>query len=429
MSETVIRVDHLSKLYQLGTIGTGSLRQDLQHWWTTRIRKRELPFFQDPNLAHLNPDQSYLWALKEVSFEVKQGEVWGIVGRNGSGKSTLLKIISRIIRPTRGAVHGIGRLSSLLEVGAGFQPELTGRENIYLSGYILGMNRREIKACFDEIVEFSGLGTFIDTPVKRYSSGMYVRLAFAVAAHLDTDILIADEVLAVGDADFQKKSLLKMKEFARQEGKTILFVSHNLQAVSHLCQQGLWLQNGQVMEAGPIGQVLHRYGSFEMINQLYRTWPRPEAAPGCDWVRIKSLEIFPNAPEPDRPIDVRTPLAFRFQLWVMEDRLKLLVGVQLLTRDGTCVFDLLSGFQEYRHGLLRGECVIPGNFLNDGSYFLSFIVYRDNYETYYKHEGGLSFEVEDYRDESFQFSGKWAGAIRPRFPIRMMQEEIIEVVS
>ncbi|MFC7671334.1 ABC transporter ATP-binding protein [Hymenobacter humi] len=210
MSEVAIQVDQLSKLYRLGATGTGSLRQDVQRWWTTAIRQKQDPFFlPEPTTA---PQQS-LWALKDVSFEVKQGEVWGIVGNNGAGKSTLLKIISRIVRPTRGTVRGRGRISSLLEVGTGFQAELSGRENIFLSGYILGMSKAEVRAKFDEIVAFSGIEKFLDTPVKRYSSGMYVRLAFAVAAHLEPDILILDEVLAVGDAEFQKNAWAKCAKF------------------------------------------------------------------------------------------------------------------------------------------------------------------------------------------------------------------------
>ena len=225
--ETVLEVENLSKLYRLGAIGTGSLRQDLQYWWNKAILRKDNPFFQQ-QLEEAERTNQLIWALRDVSFSLRKGEALGIIGSNGSGKSTLLKIISRIVQPTRGVVRGKGKVSSILEVGTGFHNELSGRENIYNSGYILGMSREEIRAKFDEIVAFSGIEKFIDTPVKRYSSGMYVRLAFAVAAHLEPDILIVDEVLAVGDAEFQKKCMGKMQEVSASNGRTILFVSHNM---------------------------------------------------------------------------------------------------------------------------------------------------------------------------------------------------------
>lgn len=244
MSNMVISIENLSKSYQLGAINTGTFYGDVNRWWA---KLRGLP---DPHLKigekdHGNRDGETLWALKDVNFQVQQGEVLGIIGRNGAGKSTLLKILSRVTSPTSGEVKIKGRIASLLEVGTGFHPELTGRENIYLNGAIMGMDRREIQRKFDEIVDFSGVEKFIDTPVKRYSSGMYVRLAFAVAAHLDPEILIVDEVLAVGDAQFQKKCLGKMGEVAGQ-GRTVLFVSHNVGAINQLCNRGLVLRSGKL---------------------------------------------------------------------------------------------------------------------------------------------------------------------------------------
>jgi lipopolysaccharide transport system ATP-binding protein len=237
MSEVIIRVDDVSKLYRLGTIGTGHLRQDLNRWWQQKVLGKEDKFFK-PGLGNNKEDNAdYLWALKNVSFDVHEGDVYGIIGRNGSGKSTLLKILSRIIRPTSGVVRGRGKVNSLLEIGTGFHPELSGRENIYISGHMLGMSKWEIKKKYDEIVDFSGVEKFLDTPVKRYSSGMYVRLAFAIAAHMEPDILIVDEVLAVGDSEFQKKCMGKMKDVSHDKGRTIIFVSHSMHAVNMLAER------------------------------------------------------------------------------------------------------------------------------------------------------------------------------------------------
>jgi len=243
----VIKVENLSKAYQLGQIGTGTLSQDLSRYWA-RVRGKEDPFLK---IAEVN-DQSQkgtsgiVWGLKNLNFEIEQGDAVGIIGRNGAGKSTLLKILSRVTSPTTGSVKIKGRIASLLEVGTGFHPELSGRENIFLNGAILGMRKAEIKRRFDEIVEFAGVERYIDTPVKRYSSGMYVRLAFGVAAHLESEILIVDEVLAVGDAEFQKKCLGKMGEVSKGEGRTVLFVSHNMTAVQNLCNSGILLENGNI---------------------------------------------------------------------------------------------------------------------------------------------------------------------------------------
>ncbi len=244
MSDTVIQVERLSKRYRLGTIGTGTLSHDLNRWWA-RVRGRPDPAAKIGQ-GRKADDEDFVWALRDVSFEVNRGEVLGIIGRNGAGKSTLLKILSRVTAPTAGEVRIRGRIASLLEVGTGFHPELTGRENIFLNGAILGMNKAEILRKFDEIVAFSEVEKFIDTPVKRYSSGMYVRLAFAVAAHLEPEILIVDEVLAVGDAEFQKKCLGKMGEAAGR-GRTVLFVSHNMHAISELCTRVILMEGGRIV--------------------------------------------------------------------------------------------------------------------------------------------------------------------------------------
>ncbi len=278
-SNAVIEVDHLSKLYKLGTIGTGSLRQDLQYWWNRSVLKKPNPFFDLQGGESSIEQKNFIWALKDISFKVNKGEALGIIGSNGSGKSTLLKIISRIVRPTNGTVKGNGKLSSLLEVGTGFHEELTGRENIYISGYTLGMKKEEVRRKFNEIVSFSGIEKFIDTPVKRYSSGMYVRLAFAVAAHLEPDILIVDEVLAVGDADFQKKCLSKMREVSQAEGRTILFVSHSMQAINNLCDRALWLDHGTLKEMGRTSVVVNKYISNIQKLNIRQSWDSLDDAP------------------------------------------------------------------------------------------------------------------------------------------------------
>ena len=262
MSNTVIQIENISKQYRLGSVGTGSLMQDAKRWWHL-IRGKHDPFM---NVGEENDRTSigksnYVWALKDINFSVKQGEVIGIVGKNGAGKSTLLKILSRTTAPTTGSIKVKGRMASLLEVGTGFHPELSGRENIFLNGAILGMPKSEILQKFDEIVDFSGIERYIDTPVKRYSSGMYVRLAFAVAAHLEPEILVLDEVLAVGDTEFQKKCLGKMNSVAG-EGRTILFVSHNLAAVQQLCPTSVMLKNGQFEMMGSSSEVIRHYLSF-----------------------------------------------------------------------------------------------------------------------------------------------------------------------
>ncbi|MBC7757327.1 MAG: ABC transporter ATP-binding protein [Phormidesmis sp. FL-bin-119] len=256
----VIEVENLSKSYRLGQINTGTLSQDISRRWAL-LRGKEDPFLMigEINDRTVKGQSDFVWSLKDINFKVEAGEAVGIIGRNGAGKSTLLKILSQITSPTKGTIKVKGRIASLLEVGTGFHPELSGRENIFLNGAILGMRKKEITRKFDEIVDFSGVERYIDTPVKRYSSGMYVRLAFAVAAHLESEILIVDEVLAVGDAEFQKKCLGKMSDVSNGEGRTVLFVSHNLSSIKALCSQGLYLENGLVKAAGPIGDVLSLY--------------------------------------------------------------------------------------------------------------------------------------------------------------------------
>jgi lipopolysaccharide transport system ATP-binding protein len=422
MTDVAIQVQNLSKIYQLGTIGTGSLRRDVQRWWTMAVRKKSDPYFDlEPTSAARNKT---LWALQDIDFEIKKGEVWGIVGNNGAGKSTLLKVISRIIRPTRGTVRGKGRISSLLEVGTGFQPQLTGRENIFLSGYILGMDKAEIRSKLDEIVAFSGIEKFLDTPVKRYSSGMYVRLAFAVAAHLEPDILILDEVLAVGDAEFQKKCLGKMREVSQSTGRTILFVSHSIQAVTNLCQKGLWLQQGKVKAQGNIFDVVNQYSTSAQQLNLKQSWAAPEQAPGNELIRFKSVELIPQLADPDGLLDIRAALTVKFEFWNMGGSAQLSAGLHLYTYAGECIFDVPSPTAICGPGLVAGECTIPGNFLNDGTYYISLVIVKDTSVELFTYEECLSFTLEDYRGE-IQWYGKWMGSVRPLFPFQLRQNDLV----
>lgn len=268
MSNIAIRVENLSKAYQLGQIGTGTISRDLERWYA-RIRGKEDPFLRigESNNQNTKSESDVVWSLKDINFEIEQGDAVGIIGRNGAGKSTLLKILSKVTAPTTGKISGKGRIASLLEVGTGFHPELSGRENIFLNGAILGMRKKEIQRKLDEIVDFAGIERYLDTPVKRYSSGMYVRLAFAVAAHLESEILIVDEVLAVGDAEFQKKCLGKMGEVSKGEGRTVLFVSHNMGSVMKLCNNGILLRDGLIESSSSIDIVTSKYLSTNSSTQ------------------------------------------------------------------------------------------------------------------------------------------------------------------
>ena len=351
------------------------------------------------------------WALRGVSFDIQQGDRVGIVGSNGAGKSTLLKVLSRITEPTYGEVKVRGRMASLLEVGTGFHPELTGRENIFLNGAILGMRQDEIRKQFDAIVDFAGIEKFLDTPVKRYSSGMYVRLGFAIAAHLEPEILIVDEVLAVGDSEFQKKSLGKMKDVS-SSGRTVLFVSHNATAIQGLCNKAAFLQKGNLVKYGEVGEVLHDYMASISRFQLSQNWEKPEDAPGNDLVRVKHIEVLPDLINGSKNIDVRTPLKISFEFWNLLDTADLNLSVFLYNMTGECVFNVGSQSKTFSKGLIKGMLEIPGNFLNDGSYYISVMIVKDTADPIFFMEDAISFDVADFR-EGTNWYGKWPGAIRP----------------
>lgn len=327
----VIKVEGLSKQYRLGVIGTGTLSHDLNRWWA-KFRGKEDPYIRlgDPGMEQDGGLSNYVWALKDINFEVKQGEVLGIIGKNGAGKSTLLKILSRVTGPTTGALKIKGRIASLLEVGTGFHPELTGKENIFLNGAILGMSKREINSKLDEIIAFSGVDRYIDTPVKRYSSGMYVRLAFAVAAHMEPEILIIDEVLAVGDAEFQKKCLGKMKDVAGQ-GRTVLFVSHNMQSVRHLCTRGILMNNGQLELDGTVQEAISRYTEsgkdFSLTNKdgiVYNDSRRT-----TNHVRFTSIYLVNEKGEKTYEFKMGERIRFNFEFEILEELKGMSINVHL----------------------------------------------------------------------------------------------------
>jgi lipopolysaccharide transport system ATP-binding protein len=413
MPEIVLEVEDLSKLYRLGTIGSGSLRQDIAKWWTTSVLRKEHPFFHSTDEDRPPNSNNFLWALRDISFQVQQGEALGIIGKNGSGKSTLLKIISRIISPTKGSIRGKGKISSILEVGTGFNPEFTGRQNIYTSGYILGMNKAEINTKFDEIVAFSGIEKFLDTPIKRYSSGMYLRLAFSVAAHLEPDILIVDEVLAVGDADFQQKCIGKMSEVSKSHGRTILFVSHNLQAIGNLCSKVLWLHDGRLKEMGNNAEVIKNYLGTVKNNVEEHHWETSDAAPGNDLIKMKSILAQPHNSGDDTLISVHTAIEIETKFWCFFDDANINVNVRLSTVTGECVFDLGSPGIKAEKGIIVLKSVIPGNLLNNAVYSITLTVVKNYSTPIHEFSNCIDFTVEDVRD-NINYFGKWPGIIRPQ---------------
>jgi lipopolysaccharide transport system ATP-binding protein len=359
------------------------------------------------------------WALKDVSFDVRQGEVLGIIGRNGAGKSTLLKLLSQITAPTKGCLKMKGRVASLLEVGTGFHPDLTGRENVFLNGAILGMARADITRKFDEIVAFAEVEKFIDTPVKHYSSGMYLRLAFAVAAHLEPDILIVDEVLAVGDAAFQKKCLGKMGSVAHA-GRTVLFVSHNMPAVEALCHDALWLDSGTLLERGTVEQIVSHYLTSSTVRTTERVWPDLATAPGNDAVRLQRATIYPEEGLPSEPITIRTPFVIEFDYWHLQADADLSLSLVLYNEQGTAVFntfpvnqpELCASPSSIR--LFQSRCHIPGNLLNNGMHRVQLLVVKNRARVIYTADDLLVFDVFDDFEMRGEWYGDWIGAVRPK---------------
>lgn len=394
--QTVIKVENLSKQYRLGTFGTGTLRSDLQRFWANLTGKEDptLKIGQENTLnnsRNLKTENDYIWALNEINFEVKEGEVLGIIGKNGAGKSTLLKILSQVTTPSIGKVKVKGRIASLLEVGTGFHPELTGRENIFLNGAILGMNKNETRRKFDEILDFAGIDKYIDTPVKRYSSGMYVRLAFAVAAHLDPEILIVDEVLAVGDAEFQNKCLGKMKDVSTNEGRTVLFVSHNMGSISVLCAKTICLNKGSILFKGPTFQALKIYNENSMgDNYQNQIFYQRNVSLKKSFISDFEVKHFEN--------DI-SKLIFIFKIVATEfiNSAELAFGIN--NEIGSRLLTCHSRFVKQTFNLVKGEnnvnCTIENFYLKPGTYNMN-IFLGNRYETLDFIDPSVYFRIPDF---------------------------------
>lgn len=397
MSDIAIKAENLSKAYQLGEIGTGTISRDLERWYA-RIRGKEDPFLRigETNDRTAKGSSDIVWSLKDINFEIEQGDAVGIVGRNGAGKSTLLKVLSRVTSPTSGRITGKGRIASLLEVGTGFHPELTGRENIYLNGAILGMRKKEITRKFDEIVDFAGVERYIDTPVKRYSSGMYVRLAFAVAAHLESEILIVDEVLAVGDAEFQKKCLGKMGEVSKGEGRTVLFVSHNMGSVKQLCKKAVLLEFGKIKGHDSTSKIVEKYlqdrNSSTSVKQYNKYLTRVEVSQQNEHIKIIA------------DYDCNTKLDIPHLGFVIKNS----EGIPIFASNPT-----LANLSNNRSSAKKGviEVTVSQPKLIDGIYNVS-IWFGDSKQNFLEDLDALSFEVVGMT-ENKQYEQSLTGNITP----------------
>ncbi len=401
MSKVVIKAENISKQYRLGLVGTGTVKDDLKRWWYN-LRGKEDPFLKigEANDRSSKGESDYVWSLRDINFEINQGDSVGIIGRNGAGKSTLLKILSQVTQPTTGKIYTKGRIASLLEVGTGFHPEMTGRENIYLNGAILGMRKHEITKKFDEIVAFSGVERYIDTPVKRYSSGMYVRLAFAVAAHLESEILIVDEVLAVGDAEFQKKCLGKMNDVSKGEGRTVLFVSHNMAAVRSLCKKGIVLENGLIKYNGLVEQALDVYSSIGITKESQIIFDSKTKREGNQKIQFLSVELSNEKGIFTNEFSIGNDINFSFTLQNNNNEKRSEVGIQVKTLEDMPIFHIMprdsnyelvhNGSQETYNVILKDIRLFPGIY--------SVNITSNNttgHEIFDSIENAISFEILD----------------------------------
>jgi lipopolysaccharide transport system ATP-binding protein len=430
MSDLAIKVNDVYKLYRLGIKQQASenLSSALASFIKSPIKNyrkyRSLYRFDDvigPSDSVNYESLNILTALSGVSFEVNRGEVVGIIGTNGAGKSTLLKILSRITPPTQGTVEIRGRVSSLLEVGTGFHPELTGRENVYLNGTILGMRKREIDRKFDEIVDFSGVEKFLDTPVKRYSSGMRVRLAFAVAAHLEPEILIIDEVLAVGDAEFQKKCLSKMQDVGK-EGRTVLFVSHNMPAVTRLCPRVILLGSGKILRDGPVDEVVSAYLHAGRGTTALREWTDLSEAPGNDIVRLRAVRVREEDGTVKEGIDIRKAVGLEMEFEVLQGGTEMMPYFTLFNEEGTTVFSTIDQCGEWKkrmrpEGVYTSTAWIPGNLLTEGTYYVRATMKTlERKKRHFNEPEVVAFNIMDTVDGDSargDWVGRMAGVIRP----------------
>jgi lipopolysaccharide transport system ATP-binding protein len=413
----VIKVENLSKAYQIGEFSTGTISHDIRRWYL-RARGKEDPYHKigEVNDRTVVGESNIVWSLRDINFNVNQGEAIGIIGRNGAGKSTLLKILSRITTPTTGTVKVKGRIASLLEVGTGFHPELSGRENIFLNGAILGMRKEEIKRKFDEIVDFSGVQRYIDTPVKRYSSGMYVRLAFAVAAHLESEILIVDEVLAVGDAEFQKKCLGKMGDVSKGEGRTILFVSHNMTAINTLCKKVVYLKNGHIVEMGETERIIHKYSSTETDLITENSWLHDKR--GDDIARLLKARLINRHKDTVNVVFIHQEVGVEYEYEVIKSGYQPIPNVHVYNIKGDFVFVSSETTSEkfLEKGIYKAVMWIPANLLNDGRYLVGIALSTLIPEKihFYQQEALIFDVVEDMELRDSEYRGSMPGVIRPK---------------
>jgi lipopolysaccharide transport system ATP-binding protein len=409
----IIKVEGLGKRYRIGAQQSpyGSLRETL-----AGAVRAPLRLLQRRNANGARPT---FWAVKDVNFEVEPGEVVGIIGRNGAGKSTLLKLLSRITEPTTGRIELYGRVGSLLEVGTGFHPELSGRENIYLNGAILGMTRTEIARKFDEIVAFAEMSKFVDTPVKHYSSGMYLRLAFAVAAHLEPEILIVDEVLAVGDVRFQRKCLDKMQDVS-QQGRTVLFVSHNMPAVARLCKRAILLHEGEVLQDGAAPRVVSSYLGFGLEATGAREWAQAERAPGDDVVRLRAVRVRAEDGQVTDVVDVRQPVTIEIEYDVLQPGKRLSPVIICNNEDGVCVFSSAAISAQFIDnqdprftGTCLSACLIPGNLLAEGplTITVSINTVLDGNHAHVVERDAVRFQVVDSLEDDNSARGLYGGPV------------------
>ncbi len=420
MSDIAIKIENLSKQYRLGQIGTGTISHDLNRWWH-QVRGKENPYLKigERNDRASISNSEYVWALQDINFEVNQGQILGIIGKNGAGKSTLLKILSKVTGPTTGTVKAKGRIASLLEVGTGFHPEMTGRENVYMNGTIMGMNRQEIKSKLDEIVEFAGVSRYLDTPIKRYSSGMMVRLGFAVAAHLEPEILVVDEVLAVGDAEFQKKAIGKMQDVSKNQGRTVLFVSHNMASVKSLCHSGILMQQGRIVFDGSIDDTINYYLKEE--NQKFKEkggieWKDPKERPGSEDFQLKKVFTSTNREDFKSVFSNEDKIFICVETEVLNELRNMRLNFRLLDKNDVVVFTSSSHSNEKsikETGLYQYTMKIPANLLNHGTYFIELQAGMPGVKQILLNTKVLSFDIEKLTDSGTTHSTILPGVIAP----------------
>ena len=418
---SAIEFEHISKQYRLGLVSTRTLSHDIDRWFQTAILRREDPYLKvgEVNDRASKGHSEYVWALRDIDFKVEQGDVVGIIGKNGAGKSTLLKLLSKVTAPTTGIIRASGRIASLLEVGTGFHSEMTGRENIYMNGAILGMTKQEITRKLDEIVEFSGCERYIDTPVKRYSSGMMVRLGFAVAAHLDPEILVVDEVLAVGDAEFQKKAIGKMNDISRGEGRTVLFVSHNMTSIKSLCRHGVILQNGQLIDQGDIDPIVTHYLRGDSAIDNHKAWGEPKYV--CDGFELLEIGVRPKGGDYTDVMRVTDELEIVMRYRLTRPIEKFWITLHVKNEQGERMFSTSGAGRCYELHHESGEyeqiCRIPAEFFNWGMFSIDFLSFEqpNNIVGLVSEQDIISFTLNARPVEVGGWMGKEPGDITPKF--------------